>query len=63
MPHGTHLAGLTMMQIVSPKPLETLLYTNRVTGLPIYVATLPDGRIWEIENGKAKDTGKSAGKK
>jgi len=27
------------------------------------VATLPDGRIFEIENGKIKDSGKSVGKK
>lgn len=63
LPPGYDLAGLTMVQIVSPKPVETLLYTNRVTGLPIYVATAPDGRMWDIENGKAKDTGKFAGKK
>jgi hypothetical protein len=63
LPTGTHLAGLYMVQIVSSKPLETLLYTNRVTGFPIVVPTFPDGRIWEIENGKAKDTGKFAGKK
>jgi hypothetical protein len=30
--------------------------------MPITVAT-PDGRIWAIENGKIKDTGKSVGKK
>jgi hypothetical protein len=63
LPQGSNLVGLHMVQIVSPKPVETLLYTNRITRLPIYVATLPDGRIWEVENGKAKDTGKFAGKK
>src|SRR5262249_9743734 len=63
LPVGTHLAGMVMVQIVSSKPLETLLYTNRVTGLLIVVATFPDGRIWNIENGKAKDTGKFAGRK
>jgi hypothetical protein len=63
LPTRTHLAGLYMVQIVSSKPLETLLYTNRVTGFPIVVATFPDGRIWEIESGKAKDTGEFAGKK
>jgi hypothetical protein len=60
LPQGSHLAGLYMVQIVSSRPLETLIYTNLVTGFPIVVATFPDGRIWEIENGKAKDTGKSA---
>ncbi len=63
LPSGTHLAGLYMVQIVSSKPLETLIYTNLSSGFPIVVATFPDGRIWEIENGKAKDTGKFAGKK
>jgi hypothetical protein len=63
LPIGTHLVGLYMVQLVSSKPLETLIYTNRITGFPIVVATFPDGRIWEIENGKAKDTGKRAGKK
>lgn len=63
LPRGSHLAGLHMVQIVSPKPVETLLYTNRITGLPIVLATFPDGRIWEIENGKMKDTGEFAGKK
>jgi hypothetical protein len=63
LPRGSHLAGLYMVQIVSAKPVETLLYTNRITGLPIVVATFPEGRIWEIEEGKAKDTGEFAGKK
>jgi hypothetical protein len=63
LPRGSDLVGLTMVQIVSPKPLETLIYTNLITGLPIYVATLPRGKEWDIENGKAKDTGKFAGKK
>ncbi len=63
LPRGSDLVGLTMVQIVSPKPLETLIYTNLITGLPIYVATVPRGREWDIENGKAKDTGKFAGKK
>ncbi len=63
LPVGYHLAGLTMAQIVSSKPLETLIYTSNVTKMPITVATVPDGRIWEVENGKVKDTGKFAGKK
>jgi hypothetical protein len=63
LPQGSDLVGLHMVQIVSPKPVETLLYTNLITGLPIYVATVPDGRIWEVANGKITDTGKTAGKK
>jgi hypothetical protein len=63
LPPGSHLAGLHMVQIVSPKPVETLVYTNRITNLPIVVATLPNGRIFEIENGKIEDTGQTVGKK
>jgi hypothetical protein len=62
-PAGSTTAGLWMVQLVSEKPVETLIYTNRLTNLPIVVATPPDGRIWEIDNGKMKDTGKTAGKK
>ncbi len=63
LPPGSHQVGMYMVQIVSSKPLETLIYTSNLTKQPIVVATVPDGRIWEIENGKAKDTGKTAGKK
>ncbi len=63
VPPGAALAGMFITQLVSATPVETLIYTNRVTGYPIIVATIPDGRIWEIENGKMKDTGRSAAKK
>jgi hypothetical protein len=63
LPGASRLAGLYMVQLVSEKPVETLLFTNRITGLPIVVATFPDGKLWEIENGRAKDTGEFAGKK
>jgi len=63
LPPGSHQVGMYMVQIVSSKPLETLIYTSNLAKQPIVVATFPDGRIWEIENGKAKDTGKFAGKK
>jgi hypothetical protein len=63
VPAGAKMAGMYMVQLVSSKPVETLIYTNRLSGMPIVVATPPDGRIWEIEGGKMKDTGKSAGKK
>src|SRR5207244_389435 len=39
LPRGSHVPGLHMVQIVSPKPVETLVYTNRITNLPILVAT------------------------
>jgi hypothetical protein len=60
---GSTTAGLWMLQLVSAKPVETLIYTNRLTNLPIVVATMPGGRIFEIENGEIRDTGKTAGKK
>jgi hypothetical protein len=63
LPTGYHRVGMYMVQIVSSKPLETLIYTSDLAKQPIVVATFPDGRIWEVENGKAKDTGKFAGKK
>jgi hypothetical protein len=52
-----------MVQIVSSKPLETLIYTSNMAKMPIYVATFPHGRIYEVANGKITDTGKTAGKK
>ena len=63
IPVGSHLAGMTMVQIVSSKPLETLIYTSNLARMPIYVATVPHGRMYEVANGKITDTGKNAGKK
>lgn len=63
MPAGTDLVGMTMVQIVSSKPVETLIYTSNLARMPIFVATMPRGRCYDIENGKIKDTGKFAGKK
>lgn len=63
MPAGADLVGMTMVQIVNSKPLETLIYTSNLARMPIYVATVPHGRMYEVANGKIKDTGKFAGKK
>ena len=63
LPVGSHLVGMYMVQIVSGKPLETVIYTSNLAKMPITVATFPDGRIFDVENGKVKDTGKFAGKK
>jgi hypothetical protein len=63
MPAGYDLAGITMVQIVSSKPVETLIYTSNLAKMPIFVATVPGGRLVDIEEGKIKDTGKFAGKK
>ena len=63
LPVGSHVVGMHMVQIVSSKPVETLIYTSNLAKMPIYVATLPHGRIYEVANGKILDTGKSAGRK
>jgi hypothetical protein len=62
LPAGSHLVGMHMVQIVSSKPVETLVYTSNLAKMPIYVATLPHGKIYEVANGRITDTGKSAGK-
>jgi hypothetical protein len=43
--------ALYLVQIVSNKPIETLIYTANLTTKPIYVRT-PDGKTWDIEDGK-----------
>jgi hypothetical protein len=63
VPSGGKTVGAYATQLVSNKPVETFIYTSRLIKMPIVVATPPDGRIWEIENSKMKDTGKSVGKK
>jgi len=45
-------AGMYMAQIVSSKPIETLIYTSHLTKLPIAVATPPNGQVWFVENGR-----------
>ena len=52
LPVGSHQVGMYMVQIVSSKPLETLIYTSNLTKMPIAVATPPNGQVWFIENGK-----------
>jgi hypothetical protein len=43
--------ALYVVQFVSNKPVETLIYTSNLTGKFIYVRT-PDGKTWDVENGK-----------
>lgn len=52
LPPDSHQVGMYMTQLVSEKPVETLVYTNRLTGQPIAVATAPGGQVWYIENGR-----------
>ena len=59
LPKGTHLAGAAIMQIVSPKPVETLIYASNLMQMPFVVATPPNGQIWYVEKGKiTKDKAK-----
>jgi hypothetical protein len=41
-----------MSQIVSSKPVETLIYSSYRMGLPIAVASVPDGQMWTVRDGK-----------
>ena len=52
IPKGTHLAGAALTQIVSAKPVETLIYASNLMQMPLFVATPPNGQLWQIENGK-----------
>jgi len=51
LPKGTHLVASNYNQIVSNKPVETLIYTSRLSGRPIFVQT-PDGKMWQVANGR-----------
>jgi hypothetical protein len=57
LPKGTHLVGAAIMQIVSAKPVETLIYASNLMKMPLYVATPPNGQAWIIENGKMTKSG------
>lgn len=57
-PAGTKLAGMYMAQLVSTKPLETLIYTSNLTKLPIVVPTPPNGQVWHVENGRITKSNK-----
>ena len=50
-PVKTDTMALFLIQIVSNKPVETLIYTSNLAKKPIYVRT-PDGKTWEVGEGK-----------
>lgn len=52
LPPGAQSVGMAISQLISNKPVETLVYANRLTGKPIAVSTPPNGQVWYIENGK-----------
>jgi hypothetical protein len=45
--------ALFLIQLVSNKPVETLIYTANLAHKPIYVRT-PDGKTWIVGDGKMK---------
>lgn len=47
----TNAVALLLIQLVSNKPVETLIYTSNLAKKPIYVRT-PDGKTWEVGEGK-----------
>jgi hypothetical protein len=51
-PLGYKMVGMYMGQIVSSKPLETLIYTGNLTKRSVTVFTPPNGQVWFIKDGK-----------
>jgi hypothetical protein len=45
--------GLLLVQLVSDKPVETLIYTSHLARKPIFVGT-PDGKKWMVGEGKMR---------
>jgi hypothetical protein len=43
--------GLIYSQIVSNKPVETLIYISNLARQPVFVGT-PDHKMWQVANGK-----------
>ena len=50
-PMKTDALALYLIQLVSNKPVETLIYTSNLAKKPIYVRT-PDGKTWVVGEGK-----------
>lgn len=53
LPAGSKPTAMYFNQIVSNKPVETLIYTSHLARKPIYVGT-PDGKVWVIRNGRMR---------
>jgi hypothetical protein len=52
-PMKADAVAMWMVQLVSNKPVETLIYTSNLAKKPVYVRT-PDGKSWVIEKGKMR---------
>ena len=53
LPADAKPVALFMMQLVSNKPVETLIYTANLAKKDIYVGT-PDRKMWIVGNGKMR---------
>jgi hypothetical protein len=51
LPKGYHRTGSYMNQIVSNRPVETLILSSYQLRQPIFVGT-PDGKVWQVANGR-----------
>ena len=49
----TDTAALFLIQLVSNKPVETLIYTSNLAKKPVYVRT-PDGTTWVVKDGEMR---------
>ncbi|HJT45319.1 MAG TPA: hypothetical protein VJ721_03510 [Chthoniobacterales bacterium] len=52
-PITAETAALFLIQLVSNKPAETLIYTSNLAKKPVYVRT-PDGTTWVVNEGKMR---------
>jgi hypothetical protein len=50
-PFKPDAVGLFLIQLVSNKPVETLIYTAHLARKPVFVGT-PDGKKWMVGEGK-----------
>ncbi len=53
VPQGGEAVALFLIQLVSDKPVETLIYTANLARKDIYVRT-PDGKTWVVGKGKMR---------
>jgi hypothetical protein len=49
MHRENNAAGLFITHLLDPQPTEVHVFASLTYGLPIYVATMPDGAMWKVE--------------
>jgi len=58
-PTDGKIVALSMNHVVSNTPVETHVFVSLQDKLPLFVVT-PDGRMWDVENGKITAAGNGA---